>query len=61
MSGNDPHAGAGAPLARRCRDYCRAYFEHAAIESKQKIEQMRKVAKAHRNIIDVEPGLIDKQ
>ena len=23
---------------RRCRDYCRAYFEHGAIESKQKIE-----------------------
>ena len=48
-------------FARRCRDYCRAYFEHGAIESKQKIEQMRKVAKAHRNIIDMEPGFIDKQ
>ena len=48
-------------FARRRRDYCRAYFEHGAIESKQKIEQMRKVAKAHRNIIDMEPGFIDKQ
>ena len=48
-------------FARRCRDYCRAYLEHGAIESKQKIEQMRKVAKAHRNIIDMEPGFIDKQ
>ena len=42
-------------------NYCRTYFEHGAIESKQKIEQMRKVAKAHRNIIDMEPGFINKQ
>lgn len=51
-------------FARRSRDYCRAYVAHengGAIESKDKIEQMRKIAKAHRNIIDMEPGFIDKQ
>ena len=48
-------------FARRSRDCCRAYLEHGAIEWKQKIEQMRKDAKAHRNIIDMEPGFIDKQ
>ncbi|CAM9625207.1 unnamed protein product [Pylaiella littoralis] len=51
-------------FAQRSRDYCRAYVAHengGAIESKDKIEQMRKIAKAHRNIIDMEPGFIDKQ
>lgn len=51
-------------FARRCRDYCRGYFAHendGPIESKENIEKMRKVAKAHRNIIDMEPGFLDQQ
>ena len=52
-------------FARRTRDYCRAYFklekDAVGAESKDRIEQMRKSCKAHRNIIDMEPGFIDKQ
>ena len=31
------------------------------IESKEVIEKMKKLCKAHRNILDMEPGFIDKQ
>ncbi|CAM9642953.1 unnamed protein product, partial [Sphacelaria rigidula] len=52
-------------FARRTRDYCRAYLklekDATGIESKDKIEKMRKTCKAHRNIIDMEPGFIDTQ
>ena len=52
-------------FARRTRDYCRAYLklenDAAGAESKDRIEKMRKTCKAHRNIIDMEPGFIDKQ
>ena len=52
-------------FARRTRDYCRAYLklekDAAGIESKDSIEKMRKTCKAHRNIIDMEPGFIDTQ
>ena len=50
-------------FARRTRDYCRAYLklenDADGIESKDSIEKMRKTCKAHRNIIDMEPGFID--
>ena len=52
-------------LARRTRDYCRAYLEleksPVGAESKDSTEKMRKACKAHRNIIDMEPGFIDTQ
>lgn len=52
-------------FARRTRDYCRAYLRLQKVpegaESKDSIERMRKTCKAHRNIIDMEPGFIDKQ
>ena len=52
-------------FARRTRDYCRAYLEleksPGGAESKDSIEKMRKACKAHRNIIDMEPGFIDTQ
>ena len=31
------------------------------IESKDMIEKLKKICKEHRNILDVEPGFIDKQ
>lgn len=56
-------------FARRTRDFCRAYREIATIEGaggvvpegKEGIENMRKKHKAHRNILDMEPGFIDRQ
>lgn len=52
-------------FARRTRDFCRAYLklekDAAGADSKDRIEKMRKTCKAHRNIIDMEPGFIDKQ
>ena len=50
-------------FACRTRDYCRAFLrlEKDAVsnESRDSIEKMRKTCKAHRNIIDMEPGFID--
>ena len=50
-------------FARRTRDYCRAYLrlekDADGTESRDSIEKMRKTCKAHRNIIDMEPGFID--
>lgn len=51
-------------FARRTCDIFRSYLaleKGGPIESKEPIEGMRKVSKAHRNIIDMEPGFIDKQ
>lgn len=51
-------------FARRTRDFCRSYLaleKGGPIESNDQIEKMRRVSKAHRNIIDMEPGLMDKQ
>ena len=51
-------------FARRTRDYCRAYpalEKGGDIESKDMIEKMKKICKAHRNILGMEPGFIDKQ
>lgn len=56
-------------FARRTRDYCRAYEALAkqvasggkAIGSKAEIEKMRKICKAHRSIIDMEPGFIGRR
>ena len=52
-------------FARRTRDYCRAYLRLEKVEngteSKDSIEKMRKTCKAHRNIIDMEPGFLDTQ
>ena len=51
-------------FARRTRDYCRAYLaleKGGDIESKDMIEKMKKICKAHRIILDMEPGFIDKQ
>lgn len=51
-------------LARRTRDFCQSYLaleNGEPIESKDQIEKMRKVSKAHRNVIDMELGFIDKQ
>ena len=51
-------------FARSTRDYCRGYFKLAKdgeeAESKETIERVRKTCKAHRNIIDMEPGFLDK-
>ena len=54
---------AHARLLRRTRDYCRAYLaleKGGDIESKDMIKKM-KIFKANRNILDMEPGFIDKQ
>ena len=51
-------------FARRTRDYCRAYLvleKGGDIESKDTIEKIKKACKAHRNILGMEPGFIDKQ
>ena len=54
-------------FARHARDFkcCRGYLKLAKdgeeADSKGKIERMRKTSKAHRNIIDMEPGFLDKQ
>ena len=51
-------------FARRTRDFCRSYLTLEGgepIESKDQIEKMRRVSKAHRSIIDMELGFIDKQ
>ena len=51
-------------FARRTRDYCRAYFtldKLGVIDSKGMIEKMRKVSKAHRNIVDMDPKFIANQ
>lgn len=50
-------------FARRRRDYCRVYQaleKGGDIESKDMIE-MKKVRKAHSNMLDMEPGWIEKQ
>ena len=51
-------------FARRARDFCRAYRalnSQGPIGSKNTIEKMCKVQKAHRSIIDMEPGFINTQ
>lgn len=52
-------------FARQTRDLCRAYLQlekdAVAPDSKDSIEKMRKTCKAHRNIIDMEPGFVDTQ
>ncbi|CAN0101915.1 unnamed protein product [Sphacelaria rigidula] len=51
-------------FARRSRDYCRAYFtldKLGVIDSKGMIGKIRKVSKAHRNIVDIDPAFINNQ
>lgn len=56
-------------FARRSRDYARAYRAlekevargDSVIDGKAVIEKMRKLCKAHRNIVDMEPGFLDGQ
>ena len=51
-------------FVRRTRDHCRAYLalgKGGDIESKGMIEKMKKICKARRNILDMEPGFVDKQ
>ncbi|CAB1102065.1 unnamed protein product [Ectocarpus sp. CCAP 1310/34] len=52
-------------FARRKRDYCRAYREKqlGAVDGQglQLVEKMRDTQKAHRNILDMEPGFLGKQ
>lgn len=56
-------------FARRTRDFCRSYRSlannpekgGACIDGKESIERMRKLCKAHRNIVDMEPGFIGRQ
>ncbi|CAM9660150.1 unnamed protein product [Ectocarpus sp. 12 AP-2014] len=52
-------------FARRTRDYCRAYREiqlgAADGQGLQLVEKMRNTQKAHRNILDMEPGFLGKQ
>ncbi|CAB1097544.1 unnamed protein product [Ectocarpus sp. CCAP 1310/34] len=52
-------------FARRTRDYCRAYREIAlrgvVIRNKEFIEKMRKIQKAHRNILDMETSFLGDQ
>ena len=52
-------------FARRTRNYCQTHLElekdAAGADSKDSIEKRRKTCKAHRNLIDMEPGFIDKQ
>lgn len=52
-------------FARRTRGYCRAYREMlqggVVVKSKELIEKMRAKQKAHRNILDMEPGFLNKQ
>ena len=52
-------------FARRTRDYCRAYLrlekDAGGPESRDSIEKVRKTCKAHHNIIDMEPSVIDTQ
>ena len=51
-------------FARRARDYCRTYRvldKVGSIDGQETIEKMRKKQKAHRNIIDMEPGFLNTQ
>ena len=52
-------------FARRTRDYYRGFFklvkDGEEADSKERAEKMRKTCKAHRNIIGMEPGFLDKQ
>ena len=51
-------------FARRTRDFHRPYLAlegDRPIESKAQIEQMCKVSKAHRNIVDIKPSFIEEQ
>ncbi|CAM9778322.1 unnamed protein product [Ectocarpus sp. 4 AP-2014] len=52
-------------FARRTRDYCRAYrdIQLGAVDGQgiQLVEKMRDTQKAHRNILDMEPGFLGKQ
>lgn len=51
-------------FARRTRDFCWAYFtlvNEGVTDSKDTLEKMRKISKAHRNIIDMESAFIDRQ
>ena len=52
-------------FARRTREYCRAYrnllLDGVVVKSKELIEKMRAKQKAHRNILDMEPGFLNKQ
>ncbi|CAN0302378.1 unnamed protein product [Ascophyllum nodosum] len=52
-------------FARRTREYCRAYsnllLDGVIVKSKELIEKMRAKQKAHRNILDMEPGFLNKQ
>ena len=51
-------------FARRARDYCRSYRvldKLENIDSQETIEKVLKLQKAHRNIIDMEPGFLNTQ
>ena len=56
-------------FVRRMRDLSRGYIALAKIEAEggpaidnmEVIENMRKKNKTHRNILDLEPGFIDRQ
>lgn len=52
-------------FARRTRDYCRAYrglrLSGEVAQSKEMVEKMRMRQKAHRNILDMEPGFLGTQ
>ena len=51
-------------FARRAREYCRSYRvldEMGNIDDKEIVEKMRRKQKAHRNIIDMEPGFLHTQ
>ena len=52
-------------FAHRTREYCRAYrnllLDGVVVKSKELIEKMRAKQKAHRNILDMEPGFLNKQ
>ena len=64
MHGIDPDGPAGAPLRpahARLLSGMPCAEKGGDIESKEVIEKMKKLCKAHRNILDMEPGFIDKQ
>ena len=51
-------------FARRAREYrrsCCVLHEMGNIDGKEIIQKMRKKQKAHRNIVDMEPGFLNTQ
>ena len=52
-------------FARRTQEYCQAYrnllLDGVVVKSKELIEKMRAKQKAYRNILDMEPGFLNKQ